>query len=157
MLAALCLPCCWTTTRTSAGSKSRLLADEEGEPARRETERLAGQLSPIDKSARLPLLDLVQGTLRQLSPKQYERFRKTVHQLIKADEKINLFEFVIQCVLLNHLDHTFAKQKRPQIRYYGVRGAVAEIATLLSALARVGHPDAQAAETAFQQAIAPCN
>ena len=133
----------------------RLLIDEEGEPASRESARLAEQLAQIDKSVRLPLVEFVQGTLRQLSPEQYSRFRRTVYQLIKADEKINLFEFVLQCVLLNHLDRTFSKRKPPQVLYYSVRGVVEEVVVLMSALAHVGHRDAQVAEATFQQAVAP--
>ena len=133
----------------------RLLSDEEGQPTRLETERLAGHLASTDKSLRLPLIVLVQGTLRQLSPAQYDRFRKSVHQLSKADEQIDLFEFVIRCVLLNHLDRNFGKQQRPQTQYYSVRGAVTEVAVVMSALARVGHRDAPAADRAFQHAIEP--
>ena len=129
------------------------LHDREGESTRQETERIAGKLKAHDRACRLPLLILAQSALRQLSPEQYDPFRKTVTRLMRADEQINLFEFVVSCVVLVHLDRTFGKRKPPQVRYYGVRGLTGEVAILLSALARLGNRTAHAAEQALQQAV----
>ncbi len=133
----------------------REIAGHEGRRSQMETQRLARELAVVDHTQRLLLVDLAQGTLRQLSPDQYESFRRTVLALIDADQKVSLFEFVIQCVLLNHLDRSFAQSKRLPVRYYSIRGVVDQVAVLMSALARVGHRDAHVAQKAFEQAIMP--
>jgi hypothetical protein len=131
----------------------RRLQDEEGEPTRHETERIAGHLTAHDRSCRLPLLILAQASLRQLSPAQYDRFRKSVTQLCRADKQIDLFEFVVSCVVVSHLDRAFGREKPPQVRYYNVRGVVDEVAVLLSALAQLGNRTPHLAEKALQQAV----
>ncbi|MBM4088837.1 MAG: M48 family metallopeptidase [Planctomycetes bacterium] len=133
----------------------RTLNIAEGEGTSRETAKLAGELGPIGKSARLPLLDFAQGTLRQLSAAQYDRFRDTVQKLIQADARIDLFEFVVQCVLIGHLDRIFTRRKPQPVRYYGLRGISSEAALVMSALANAGQRDKQMAEQRFRQAIVP--
>ena len=134
-------------------TQMHMLHDREGESTRQETERIAGKLKAHGRACRLPLLILAQSTLRQLSVEQYDPFRRTVTRLMRADDQINLFEFVVSCVVLVHLDRTFGKRKPPQVRYYGVRGLTGEVAILLSALAQLGNHSAHAAEQALQQAV----
>ncbi len=131
------------------------IRQHDGDATSNETVRLASALDQIDKSARLPLIEIAQGTLRQLSGEQYGRFRERVLQLIKADEKVNLFEFIMQCVLLNHLDRHFALSDRPRVQYYSLKGVTKEVAMLISALAHVGHADAKMAQQTYEAAIAP--
>ncbi len=133
----------------------RKLTRDEGEPTRQETQRLATCLQSTDRSLRLPLIDMTQGTLRQLSPDQYDRFRTSVGILTDADQKVNLFEFVVQCVVLNHLDGLFGRTKRSPVAYYGIRGVADEVVLLMSALARVGHREAERAISCFRQAVDP--
>ncbi len=133
----------------------RALGRNEGEPTRQETQRLASHLQSTDRSLRLPLIDMTQGTLRQLSPDQYDRFRASVGMLTDADQKVSLFEFVVQCVVLNHLDGVFGRTKRSPVAYYGIRGVAGEVVLLMSALARIGHRDAEKATSCFRQAIEP--
>ncbi len=133
----------------------KLLEDNDDNSTARETERLAEQVGRIDKSTRLPLIEIAQGTLRQLSPKQYQLFRNNVIQLIKADQKIDLFEFIIQCVLLNHLDRVFGLRRSTRTRYYGIRGVSDDVAVLMSSLAHVGHRDGALARRHYYDAISP--
>lgn len=132
-----------------------LISQQDGQATRNEAERLSIQLNQIGKSARLPLIEIAQGTLRQISPEQYRRFRERVLQLIKADEKVNLFEFIMQCVLLNHLDRHFALTDRPRVQYYGLKGVTDKVAVLMSALAHVGSRDPATAQKTYEAAIAP--
>lgn len=134
-------------------SQLLMLHDREGAATRHETERIATQLRAYDRACRLPLLVLAQSALRQLSPEQYEQFHKIVTRLMRADEQISLFEFVVSCVVLVHLDRAFGRRKPPQVRYYGLRGLASELAILLSALARLGNRTAPAAELALQRSV----
>ena len=120
-----------------------------------ETEHLAEQMAQLAKSARLMLIEIAQGALRQLSPEQYRQFRDAVVELIKADEKINLFEFTVQSVLLSHLDRVFGLARPHRVRYYSIRGVVEDVAALMSALAHVGHSDPDLAHITYQAAVSP--
>jgi hypothetical protein len=123
-----------------------------GSPTHDETVRLAPLVAAQGAAARLPLIEIVQSTLLQLSPGQFEQFRDTVIELVKADRKIDLFEFAIQRGLLNRLERHFAGGKSPGVRYPAVHGLAAEIRTVLSALAHLGHTKPEEARTAFAQA-----
>jgi hypothetical protein len=131
-----------------------LLREHEGPPTEEETLRLAPLVEEQGEPARLPMIEIVQSTLRGLSMAQYERFRQSVERLVKADEKISLLEFVLQRVLLVHLDRHFLRHNPPFIQYYSLSGVMPETACLVSALAHAGHPDVGDARRAFEKGIA---
>jgi Zn-dependent protease with chaperone function len=125
-----------------------------GAPTREETVKLAPRVAASGKHSRLPLIEIVQSTLQQLSPQQYQTFRQAVYALVKADRKVDLFEFTLQRVLLTRLDRHFEGSLPPRVRYPAISGVVVEIQMVLSALAHLGHRDVEAARTAFAQAFA---
>jgi hypothetical protein len=100
-------------------------------------ETVLNEASAIQPEQRLPLVDLSIPALRFLSDEQYASFRKSVEQLIRADEQVDLFEYALQRVLTHHLDPVFnGKPKPPVTNYYAIRGLAAEVATVLSVIAR---------------------
>lgn len=131
-----------------------LIEEHEGEPSRRETERLRSLVQQAGIAARLPLIELAQGTLQQMSAEQYESFRATVERLVNADEQISLFEFVLQRVLLRHLQQHFRGQRPPRVRFHALTPLMDEAACLLSALVHLGHSDPDQAQQAYNQAMA---
>lgn len=131
-----------------------MLNEQEGAGTANETARAATQLESFERRAMLPLVEIIQGTLRQLSPQQYRRFRQQVFGLIGADEKVSLFEFIMKCVLLNHLDRVFGLASSPPVRYYGIRGVAREVAVVMSAVAHLGHRDVVEARRAYAAAMA---
>ena len=98
-----------------------------------------GQLLPVIGALplihRLPLMELIQGSLADLSPQQYQQFRRTVEQLVKLDNKTSLFEFVVRHHLLMHLDRRFKVQPPPRIRFKKTAHVAREIELMLSAFA----------------------
>lgn len=131
-----------------------IIGRHEGEPTRQETERLGDVLRKVGKEFRLPVINLAQSTLCELSPPQYDSFRGTIERLVRADKVIDLFEFVVQRVLLEHLDRHFFEKKPPSVRYGSVSSVQQEIECLLTALAHLGHPSEDEARKVFQQAMA---
>ncbi|MEX1118756.1 MAG: M48 family metallopeptidase [Terrimicrobiaceae bacterium] len=103
----------------------------------------------IEGAGRIALIDLAIPTLRYLSTGQYQTFRKNVRHLIESDEQIDLFEFVLQKVLLRHLDLYFSKSTGAKVKFRSIIPLLPDINTLLSALAIVGHPDQESREAAF--------
>ncbi len=110
------------------------------------------QIQDVELPYRLPISEILQGTLVGLSEKQYRTFRATVIQLIKADRKIELFEFFIQHHLLGHLDRHFGIGLPHRILYENLDKLEEECATLLSVLAEFGHADGSSASAAFEAA-----
>jgi hypothetical protein len=131
----------------------QLLEAREGEPTRRETVKLAPLTAQQGEAARLPIVEMLQNALSDISPRQYESFRATVIELVKADNRISLLEFVLQRILLTNLDRRFRGGKPPAVRYFSWNAVSSETATVLSALAHVGHRDEREAQRAFEQAV----
>lgn len=109
------------------------------------TLRLAKYVNQLDVRARLPLVDMAMPALRALSPGQYETFRGCFVALVKADERLSLFEWTLHQMLLRHLQPQFEPVRRPQIRYYGLQRLAEPVSVLLSTLARASQSDDQVA------------
>ena len=136
------------------GKQLHIVETREGKPTRNESVRLASQLADLDRHARLPLIELIQGTLRDLSPEQYDRFRGTVIELAEADRRISLFEFVLNRLLLTHLDRVFGRAKPPIVKHFNISAVFSETVVLLSTLAQLGHADRDEASRVFELSIA---
>jgi Zn-dependent protease with chaperone function len=126
-----------------------ILSRDEGPPTREETERLAPHLEKIDQSLRLPIIGLAQASLRDLSPRQYEGFRESIKKLVEADRRISVFEFVMQRLLVTHLDRIFHHAPPPTVLHRKMSSVAHEATILLSALARVSSEEESEAAEAF--------
>jgi hypothetical protein len=98
---------------------------------------------------RLPLIDLAIPALRALSPSQYVAFRANVNVLVEADTKIDLFEWVLQKIVLRHLEPHFTIVRQPRATVHHLDVVADAVAVLLSALSRFGARDADAVGEAF--------
>ncbi len=128
-----------------ARQREKIGEDAEAAPL---ATKLEEHLAALGTESRLPLIDIALPALKQLPPEAIAAFHTCVNHLVEADEQISLFEFTLQKILLRHLERT-GKQARQAAKYYAVRAVVPETATLLSALAHAGHPDASQAQQAF--------
>lgn len=134
-----------------------LLAQTTSAAVRQETERLLPAVTPLAGKAKLPLVDLALPGLRQLSPAQYQQFSKAIQALIEADGEIDLFEYMLQKIVLRHLDGQFRGARRAAIQYYSLGPLAPDCAVLLSALAHVGSNDPAQSKTAFQRGAQTLN
>jgi hypothetical protein len=115
--------------------------------------RASAALRTAPEEARLPILDLALPALRRLSSAQYSELRAAVDRLIRADSRIGLFEYTLQCVLLRHLAAHF-EPKRPESAA-GPQIQVGDaLSVLLSMLAHAGAADPAEAARAFEAARA---
>jgi Zn-dependent protease with chaperone function len=122
-----------------------------GVPTRQATEQLAPLVAARGSNGRLPLVELVQSTLRQLSIQQYRDFRDTVIELAQADRKVSVFEFTLQRSCLKRLDRYFFHTPPAKIEYLSLNGLLPELGLLLSAVAHVGAQDEQVKAAAFER------
>ncbi|HEX7618255.1 MAG TPA: M48 family metalloprotease [Verrucomicrobiae bacterium] len=115
------------------------------------TGALFPDVSPAAAHAHLPMVNLALGTLRHLTAEQYKQFSQTLEWLIESDGKIELFEFVLQKIILHHLGPQFGGTRPPTVQYYTLKPLVPDCAVVLSALANVGNGDATEIQKAFEQ------
>jgi Zn-dependent protease with chaperone function/uncharacterized tellurite resistance protein B-like protein len=118
------------------------------------TERLLPLVSWLSPRVRLPLIDLAVPALRSLSPSQYRGFAENVRELVKADRTLDLFEWSLQRILLNHVQPEFVKAAPPRVKYKGLDRVLNQVQLLLSTLAYAGNPDPAACRAAFDMAAA---
>jgi Zn-dependent protease with chaperone function len=119
------------------------------EAVRQETVRIWPAVQGIPPHARIPLVDLALPALRRLSPAQFEQFRSAVNALIASDNQTDLFEFMLQKIVMRHLDTRFYPERRPVTQFYDLRPLVRDAGILLSATAYAGTDDATQAHAAF--------
>ncbi len=78
----------------------------------RELNRLLPDIEKIEMKARIPMIDMAIPTLNSLTKSQYEVFRENIKNLIFADKKIDIFEWILEKVLIDHLDGRFRKARK---------------------------------------------
>ncbi|MBX3708068.1 MAG: M48 family metallopeptidase [Pseudomonadales bacterium] len=107
--------------------------------------RLLPFVAPLDEAQRLVLVELAMPALKSLSPAQYRRFAACLVELIRADRRIDLFEWVLHRLLVRDLgSHFEPKSERPAVS--AAQGDPARAtAELLAALAREQDPAGAAA------------
>jgi Zn-dependent protease with chaperone function len=113
--------------------------------------RVWPDVQKIATHAKLPLVDLALPGLRHLSPSQFQQFRAAVQKLVESDGEIDLFEYVLQKIVLRHLEPYFSQARKPTIQYYALKPLAADCAVLLSALAYLGQEEPDKIQFAFQQ------
>jgi Zn-dependent protease with chaperone function len=114
---------------------------------------LAQAIEQLPRSARLPLLDLAMPALRQLPQDARAALLDTVGNLIAADNRITLAEFVVQTVLTRRLD-AHAGRAVP-IRFNHLAALKEDCIVLLSLVAHVAAVN-ETALTVFLRGAAHC-
>ncbi len=132
----------------------QIVQQNEGEPTGQETAALGPIVKEQGRVARLPIVEMVQSTLTEMSVEQYQQFHATVDALVKADKKIDLFEFMLQRVLISHLDRFFKRASAPPVRCHALTAVAAETTALISCLAHIGHDNDEETTHAFDLASA---
>jgi Zn-dependent protease with chaperone function len=103
--------------------------------------------------ARLPLVNLALGALRNLTSEQFAQFSQTLQWLVGSDGKIELFEFVLQKIIRRHLASKFGTDRSLTVQFYTLKPLVPDCVLLLSALAHVGSVDAGEIQKAFSAGV----
>ena len=116
---------------------------------------LAVQLTPVvdqlDARLRLPLIDMALPALRAMARSQYVEFSRAFQEMVRADDRLSLFEWMLHRVLLRNLRPQFENIAAPRVAYYGLKRLAQPCGILLSTLAHAGNTPT-AAEDAFASA-----
>jgi Zn-dependent protease with chaperone function len=119
----------------------------------KESERLDKHLQHSDPVVRLPLLELAMPSLRSMSGNEFARFDTLINQLIGADKKLDLFEFILRKMIDRHVAPKFGKVSRDRIHYHSLEQVMPEALTALSMIAYAGNANIQTADRAFQHGL----
>lgn len=106
----------------------------------------------IEPEYRLPLIEICLSSLRQLSAQQYELFKTNFEQVIKIDNKVNLFEWSLQKLLFHHLQAVFDSAHKPRLGRKDLKKCESAVSTLLSLLAHASRQPEGEKQAAFQSA-----
>jgi hypothetical protein len=120
-----------------------------------ETWRILPQVDAVATHAKLPLVDLALPGLRAMSAPQFQQFRLAVKKLVESDGEIDLFEYVLQKIVLRHLAPHFSPARKPVVQFYAFKPLADDCAVVLSALAYIGQSDATKVSFAFEQGAQP--
>ena len=116
-----------------------------------EARRLAPHYAQMEPAARLPLVQLACGALRQLGPTQASMLLRISHAAMLADGRISPFEVALREVLHEHLGATIDGAAARRMQYMAYRAVTTHIEVLLSAMAHLGGTNS-AASAAFADA-----
>jgi hypothetical protein len=150
-LGAHALICAFLLSEDSGVREKQLteLGRATSDGVREETVRIWPEAKSIPAHARIPLVDLALPALRRLSTAQFEQFRAAVNGLIASDDECDLFEFMLQKIVMRHLDTRFYPERRPVTQFYDLRPLARDAGILLSATAYAGADDPSQAQAAF--------
>jgi Zn-dependent protease with chaperone function len=132
--------------------RGRQLAElaQKVEPAVFEqTQALYANVASVAAHTHLPMVNLALGGLRGLSGEEYVTFAQTLDWLTKSDGKIELFEFVLQKIILRHLSPQFGYGPKTRVQCYALAPLIPDCAVILSALANVSSQNPAEVQKAF--------
>ena len=113
------------------------------------TENLVGTVQEMPRESRLPAMEIALASLRQLSREQYIHFRDNVYNLVSADKRITLFEYVIQLFVIRCLDEQFGIRTPKPATVNDPAKLEGEMVDVLSLLSYLGEENDAEAKSAF--------
>ncbi len=126
-----------------------LLKQYCGKAVFQSVKQLIPQVALLNDSKRLPMIDKAIPALKLLTADQYTEFKQVLIKLVKADGKIDLFEWCLYRMILQYLNPTFNKAKIIKAQHGNVKKIGAEIETVLSFVANHGHDSLEGAIKSF--------
>jgi len=117
------------------------------------TRHLTERALALPTKLRLPLLTLTSVGIRQLSPEQAATFAKNIQALEAADDKIDLFEWMLRRWARKSLGRLTGGARKTRVLHYRINSLTEPLATVVSALAYVGHDTPETAAAAFDAAM----
>lgn len=136
------------------GGELRHLKERIGDEMTDDAVGWHGKLSDIHSSKKIALIDLCIPTLRRLSGQEYDVFITLTQWLIRSDDSVDLFEFMLQKVLQRHLDAHFKGAKNTSVKYRNIAQLGDEANVIISTMAGVGASSAEDLQTAYREAAA---
>ena len=120
---------------------------------REQTDQFRPAVAALPPESEPALIDICRNSLLGLSEKQYRHFLNTVDQLIAADGELDLFEYMIQHLLVRMLKDHYGPRPFRTAPVYSIKALAPGISTILSSIAHIGHSDTAMDAEAFRHAL----
>jgi Zn-dependent protease with chaperone function len=104
----------------------------------REMLDILSDVSKLARALRLPLLEMMLPALKSLSHAQFLAFRACIRALIQADRRVDIFEYMLQRMLLRHLYPVFTPVRRLVVQYHAAGEIVDAAACIIAIMIRAG-------------------
>ncbi|WP_105101678.1 M48 family metallopeptidase [Microbulbifer pacificus] len=136
-------------------AQQRAVLEKSAHPAvLREFGRLQPSLAQLPATCRLPLLDLCVPALKALAPQQYQIFKRNLIKLVRADGKVEVWEWALYRVLIHALEaNPDLQRKMPPGTGSGAAQTDAQ-RFLLAAMAHAGSDEYLGAKRAYEAGLA---
>ena len=115
----------------------------------RTTCQLHGEVHRCPSRQKIALIDLALPALRRMSKAEFDRFREITDALVASDQRVDLFEFMLQRIVERHLLRYFENADIAPVKHHRLRTLVPHATVLISTLARVGNRTEREAARAF--------
>jgi len=112
------------------------------------TQKLYPEVLKVGAHYYIPLIDLCLPTLKELSESQYIIFKRNLIALIRADQKVDIFEWSLYRILIHNLEGKAHSQSN-----LNLKNLKPQCETVLSVLAHSGNDDEQSTKSAFAAGI----
>ncbi len=113
---------------------------------------LGRHLNAIEPLQRLPLVELAAPALRTLPPSEQEAFVRRLDGILRADRRLDLFEYALAMVVRRQL--VAAARPAAAVRHRTASAVRAEIETLIAGVARRGRTEEEEIRRAFETGLA---
>ena len=124
------------------GAQLASLQRNHGEEIARQAEEFVEPLRRLGPRVRMPLTELALPTLKELPADARDAVLARIKELIEADHKVTLGEFVLLTLCRRHLGR--AIKGAPPVKHKSIDSAAAEAGIVLSLLVHAGRGDAAA-------------
>lgn len=134
-----------------SGEKS-FLRNRAGEGAAELAFGWKDEVAKLHSARKIALIDLTIPALKSMSRLEYDRFVGVTHWLIANDGKVDLFEFMIQRVVVRHLSSHFERVGFGKVRYKKISQLTEEAHLIVSTIAGLGAGSIREREVAYRSA-----
>ncbi len=110
---------------------------------------MADTLKELGTRLRLPVLDLALPALKRQPDAERRALVERLNQLVRADRKINLFEFALMRLAVDHLGEHAGRRRK--VRFHRLAPVQADCRLLLSLLLHAGGVRGEEAEDIFRR------
>ncbi|MCE3255137.1 MAG: hypothetical protein K0R25_631 [Rickettsiaceae bacterium] len=117
-------------------------------------QKLSPQIHQLAEKYYIALISLCIPVLKQLSPFQYQNFKRNIELLVGVDSKTNFFEWMLIKILSVSLEGEFDKNNIPVKASYNLNNLEKEVSLFLSLLIHKGTRSGAKAIDNFKEAMA---
>lgn len=103
----------WSDDEAAQAVQRQAVRARLGAPALHTVQALRDAMRRMPDSLRLAVVDLCMPALQQLSRPQYEAFRDTLGECMRADRRVDLFEWTLRSVLARRVEGRFGALRDP--------------------------------------------